>query len=77
MLTQEFLDILRCPLDRGHSRLDLVADALVCQRCRLKFPVKDGIPSMLPEDAELPPGCTSLAALPCQQAPVGATGANP
>jgi uncharacterized protein YbaR (Trm112 family) len=67
MVTQEFLDLLRCPLDPSNSRLDLVGDGLVCQRCRLKYPVKDGIPSMLPEEAELPPGCPSLDALPCRQ----------
>jgi uncharacterized protein YbaR (Trm112 family) len=69
MVTQELLDMLRCPLDPGNSRLDLVGDALVCQRCRLKYPVKDGIPSMLPEEAELPPSCASLDELPCRQSP--------
>jgi uncharacterized protein YbaR (Trm112 family) len=69
MLTQDFLDMLRCPLDPTASRLDLVGDALVCQRCRLRYPIKDGIPSLIPEEAELPPGCTSLDSLPCRQAP--------
>jgi uncharacterized protein YbaR (Trm112 family) len=68
MLTQEFLDILRCPLDPAGSRLDLVGDALVCQRCRVRYPIKDGIPSLIPEEAELPPGCASLDSLPCRQA---------
>jgi uncharacterized protein YbaR (Trm112 family) len=67
MISQEFLEMLRCPLDPGHTGLDQTADGLVCRRCRLKFPVKDGIPCMLVEEAELPAGCDSLAALPCQQ----------
>jgi hypothetical protein len=67
MISQELLEILRCPMDHGQSRLDAAADGLVCQRCRLKFPVKEGIPCMLVEEAELPPGCDSLSALPCQQ----------
>ena len=67
MLTQESLDILRCPLDPDATRLELVGDALVCQRCRLRFPIKDGFPRMVPEDAELPPGCASLDSLPCRQ----------
>jgi uncharacterized protein YbaR (Trm112 family) len=71
MISQELLDILRCPLDPSRvSRLENVADGLVCQRCRLKFPVKEGIPCMLVEEAELPPGSTSLQALPCQQSAV-------
>jgi uncharacterized protein YbaR (Trm112 family) len=68
MVTQEFLSMLRCPLDPANTRLDLVGDTLVCQRCRLKYPIHDGIPGMLPEEAELPPGCASLDELPCRQA---------
>jgi uncharacterized protein YbaR (Trm112 family) len=67
MISQELLEMLRCPMDHGQSRLEAAADGLVCQRCRLKFRVKDGIPCMLVEEAELPPGCDGLSALPCQQ----------
>jgi uncharacterized protein YbaR (Trm112 family) len=71
MISQELLDILRCPLDPTRSaRLDQQADGLVCQRCRLTFPIKEGLPCMLVEDALLPPGASSLQALPCQQTPV-------
>ena len=71
MIANELLEILRCPLDPGRAaRLDQEADGLVCQRCRLKFPIKEGIPCMLVEEAELPPGVSSLQALPCQQAAV-------
>ena len=70
-IAQQLLDILRCPLDPGHTaRLDDEADGLVCQRCRLRFPIKEGIPCMLVEEAELPAGSSSLQALPCQQNPV-------
>jgi uncharacterized protein len=69
MISQELLDMLRCPLDPGHqARLEAAGDGLVCQRCRLRYPVREGIPCMLPEDAELPPGYDNLGALPCQQA---------
>jgi uncharacterized protein len=71
LISKELLDILRCPLDPGHTtRLDQEADGLVCQRCRLKFPIKEGIPCMLVEEAELPSGSDSLHALPCQQTAV-------
>ena len=70
MIANELLEILRCPLDPGRAaRLDQEADGLVCQRCRLRFPIKDGIPCMLVEEAELPPGCTNLHMLPCRQNP--------
>jgi uncharacterized protein YbaR (Trm112 family) len=72
MISPQLLDILRCPFDPANARLEPAAsgDGLVCQRCRLKFPVREGIPCMLPEEAELPPGCDALAALPCQRAAV-------
>ena len=81
MISQQLLDVLRCPLGPANRLGPVVGPdgdhtGLVCQRCRLKFPVREGIPSMLPEEAELPPGCDSLAALPCQQAAVAA-GAQP
>lgn len=66
MIHQDLLDILRCPLDPSHTRLSQEGDALVCQRCRVKFAVKDGFPNMVIEEAELPAGCESISQLPCQ-----------
>jgi uncharacterized protein len=67
-IAQQLLDILRCPLDPAHTtRLEEENDGLVCQRCRLRFPIKEGIPCMLVEEAELPAGTSNLQALPCQQ----------
>lgn len=78
MISKDLLDILRCPLDPAHAaRLDEEADGLACQRCRLKYPIKEGIPCMLPEEAQLPPGCDSLGALPCQQQPAPVTQGSP
>ncbi|MFM7151058.1 MAG: Trm112 family protein [Gemmataceae bacterium] len=67
MVSQELLDILRCPLDPAGSRLSLTEDGLVCQRCQLVFPIREGIPCMLPEEARLPEGCRSLDDLPCRR----------
>jgi uncharacterized protein YbaR (Trm112 family) len=73
MISQDLLDLLRCPNDPGHTRLDATDAGLVCQRCRLTFPVREDIPSMLVEEAMLPPGCASLDDLPCRKQPA-ATG---
>ena len=67
MISPQLLDLLRCPLDPSNTRLDQTAEGLVCQRCRLQFPVREGIPCMLPEEAQLPPGCNSLDNLPCRK----------
>jgi uncharacterized protein YbaR (Trm112 family) len=70
MISPEFLEILRCPLNPSRTRLLPQDGKLVCERCALRFPVKDGFPRLVAEEAELPPGCESLADLPCQRTPV-------
>ena len=61
-------------LNGSRAYFHALADGLVCLRCRLKYPVREGIPCMLPEDAELPPGCARLEDLPCKhKAPVEGT----
>jgi uncharacterized protein len=74
MISPELLAILRCPMDRSQA-LTAEEDRLACPRCGLKFKVRDGIPNMVVEEAELPPGCATLGQLPCQRegAPGGAT----
>ena len=50
------LDILVCPLCKGPLLHRRERAELVCKADRLGFPVKDGIPVMLEEDArKLPP----------------------
>ena len=59
----ELLKILVCPM--GKSELRLEGDRLICKRCGPAFAIKDGIPIMLIEEAELPPGCSSVDELEC------------
>jgi uncharacterized protein YbaR (Trm112 family) len=66
MISQELLEILRCPLDPSQTRLELGEDHLLCARCQVKFAIRDGIPNLVVEEALLPEGCESLAQLPCQ-----------
>lgn len=54
----ELLDILRCPLT--HSKLRPEGDFLIAEVGGLAYPVRDGIPVMLMEEAKLPAGVTSL-----------------
>ncbi|MFM8517457.1 MAG: Trm112 family protein [Nevskiaceae bacterium] len=52
-MDNRLLDILACPLCKGplvHHRAEAV---LVCRADRLAFPIRDGIPSMLEEEARL------------------------
>lgn len=52
MLDAKLLEILACPLCKGDLIYDESNQKLVCEKCRLKYPVKDDIPIMLIEQAE-------------------------
>lgn len=49
---QELLEILACPQCKGDLTLTPEENGLVCEACKLKYPVRDGIPVMLVEEAE-------------------------
>ena len=51
MIDKELLEILACPLDK--QPVDLDGDRLVCRSCGRRYPIRDGIPVMLVEEAEL------------------------
>lgn len=54
----ELLDLLRCPLTR--SRLRQEGEFLIAETGGLAYPIRDGIPVMLMEEARLPDGVASL-----------------
>ena len=54
----ELLSILRCPLTRSPLRQE--GDFLIAEVGGLAYPVRDGIPVMLVEEARLPAGIASL-----------------
>jgi len=54
----DLLEILRCPLTR--SRLRQEGNFLIAETGGLSYPVREGIPVMLVEEAKLPPGFASL-----------------
>jgi uncharacterized protein YbaR (Trm112 family) len=68
MIPADFLELLRCPMDPARQAKLMQPDDthLLCERCALQFPIKDGFPVMVVEEAELPPGCVALDRLPCQ-----------
>jgi len=53
---KELLEILACPSCRGDVELREVGEGeqIVCLQCGLRYPVRDGIPVMLVEEAEGP-----------------------
>ena len=45
------LEVLACPSCKGPLVHVRAADVLVCRAERLAYPIRDGVPIMLPEEA--------------------------
>ena len=52
MIDEKLLEILACPACKGPVKLQ--DDWIVCQDCGRRYPIRDGIPIMLVEEAEQP-----------------------
>lgn len=54
-MDKKLLEILVCPLCKGPLVYDKSAQELICRADRLAYPIRDGIPVMLEDEArELP-----------------------
>jgi uncharacterized protein YbaR (Trm112 family) len=54
------LDILVCPLCKGPLLYKKSENELICKADRLAFPIKDGIPVMLEDEARRVPPETEI-----------------
>lgn len=54
MIDKELLDILACPACKADVVLEASAggEKIACTKCKRKYPVRDGIPIMLIDEAE-------------------------
>ena len=50
MIDPEFLAILACPICDDRPALREEDGILICTKAGHRFPIKDGIPHLLPED---------------------------
>lgn len=50
MIDKELLDILACPACKAD--VELRDNKIICVKCGRKYPIKEGIPVMLIEEAE-------------------------
>jgi uncharacterized protein len=51
-MDSRLLDILACPICRSPLKYDKHSEQLICRADRLAFPIRDGIPVMLEEEAQ-------------------------
>jgi len=47
----KLLEILVCPMTKTTLRYDRARQELISDKARLAFPIRDGIPIMLPDEA--------------------------
>ncbi len=50
MIDKELLDILACPACKTPVKMD--GEKIACMECGRRYPVRDGIPIMLIDEAE-------------------------
>lgn len=50
-MENRLLQILVCPICKGALRQDRETQELICPTDRLAFPLRDGVPVMLPTEA--------------------------
>lgn len=48
---RKLLDILVCPVTKGPLEFDAARQELISRGAKLAYPIRDGIPIMLPEEA--------------------------
>ncbi len=65
MISTELLEVLRCPI--GKAELKEKDNYLVCTPCGVRYPIDDGIPILLVDEAILPEGVDSVNELECMK----------
>jgi uncharacterized protein YbaR (Trm112 family) len=48
---RKLLEVLVCPVTKGPLEFDSARQELISRSARLAYPIRDGIPIMLPEEA--------------------------
>ena len=51
-MDKKLLDILACPQCKGDLNYKEKEQKLICKQCKLAYPIKEGIPVMLIDEAE-------------------------
>lgn len=53
MIDPKLIEILACPACDDRPPVELKGESLVCSKCKRSYPIKNGIPVMLVEEAEI------------------------
>jgi len=48
-IPKELFDILACPLCKSDLKYNKARTKLICGKCKIDYPIKEGIPILLPK----------------------------
>lgn len=65
MISPETAALLRCPI--GKAPLKIEGENLLCTMCGVVFPVKNGIPVLLADEAKFPEEVNNISELNCME----------
>ncbi|MBI5026051.1 MAG: Trm112 family protein [Nitrospirae bacterium] len=51
-ISKELLEILACPECKGDIRINDAKDGIICDQCKLLYPIREDIPIMLINEAK-------------------------
>lgn len=51
-IDEKLLEIIACPKCKGDLKLAEDGNGLICNKCRLNYEIRDGIPIMLIDEAK-------------------------
>ncbi len=49
-LSKELLEIICCPMDKADLVYDKKKQTLTCKKCKYAYPIREGIPILLPPE---------------------------
>lgn len=50
-IPKDLFDIIACPMCKGDLKYINSKKGLQCKKCKLKYPIKEGIPLLLPKNS--------------------------
>jgi len=54
LVSEKLVEVFACPACEKRPPVKLDGDTIKCSSCGRRYPIRDGIPVMLVEEAELP-----------------------
>ena len=51
-LPASLLKIICCPMDKADLKYSKIASTLTCSKCKFIYPIKEGIPILLPPEMQ-------------------------